>query len=179
MIRRTVAGKTPRVGQRVFIAPTAAVTGDVVMEEDSSAFYGVSVRGDRSLITVGPRTNLQDNVSVHSDSDAPCTLGAGVSVGHGAVVHGCTIGDGALIGMNATVLSYSTIGAESLIAAGTVVLEGTEVPPRSLVAGIPGKVRRELTEDEVAGLRENAEVYLELKDQHLAAEADEAPHASS
>lgn len=176
---RPVAGKTPQVGQRVFIAPNAAVTGEVVMEDDSSVFYGVSVRGDRSLITIGTGTNLQDNVSVHSDSDAPCTLGAGVSVGHGAVVHGCTVGDGALIGMNATVLSYSTIGAESLIAAGTVVLEGTEVPPRSLVAGIPGKVRRELTEAEVAGLRENAEVYLELKDQHLEAAAAQDHPASS
>lgn len=165
----TVADKTPRVGERVFLAPTAAITGDVVMHNDSSAFYGVSVRGDRSQISIGEKTNLQDNVSVHSDADAPCTLGVGVSVGHGAVVHGCTVGDGALIGMNATVLSYSTIGSESLIAAGTVVLEGTEVPPRSLVAGIPGKVRRELTETEVAGLRENAEVYLTLKEQHIEA----------
>ena len=175
----TVAGKTPRLGQRVFLAPSASVTGEVVMEDDSSAFYGVSVRGDRSLITIGERTNLQDNVSVHSDSDAPCTLGSGVSVGHGAVVHGCTVGDGALIGMNATVLSYSSIGAESLVAAGTVVLEGTEVPPRSLVAGIPGKVRRELTDSEIAGLRENAEVYVELKAQHIEALDDVARGASS
>lgn len=168
----TVAGKTPRLGNRVFLARTASITGDVVMEDDSSAFYGVSVRGDRSTITIGEGTNLQDNVSVHSDDDAPCTLGAHISVGHGAVVHGCEVGDGALIGMNATVLSYSTIGAQSLIAAGAVVLEGTQVPPRSLVAGIPAKVRRELTDSEVAGLRENAEVYLGLKDQHIDALQD-------
>ncbi|NDK31095.1 gamma carbonic anhydrase family protein [Nesterenkonia haasae] len=165
----TVAGNTPTLGQRVFLAPTASITGEVVMEDDSSAFYGVSVRGDRSRIVIGEKTNLQDNVSVHSDSDAPCILGASVSVGHGAVVHGCTVGHGALIGMNATVLSYSTIGEQSLIAAGSVVLEGTDVPPRSLVAGIPAKVRRELSDEEVAGLQENAEVYLALKDQHLEA----------
>lgn len=168
----TVAGKTPQLGKRVFLAPTASITGDVVMEDDSSAFYGVAVRGDRSTITIGAGTNLQDNVSVHSDADAPCTLGEGISVGHGAVVHGCQVGDGALIGMNATVLSYATIGAQSLIAAGSVVLEGTEVPPRSLVAGIPAKVRRQLTDAEAAALGENAEVYLGLKDQHIHAAAE-------
>lgn len=165
----TVAGNSPRLGQRVFLAPTAAITGDVVMDDDSSAFYGVSVRGDTSSIVIGKGTNLQDNVSVHADDDAPCILGEGISVGHGAVVHGCEIGDSSLVGMNATVLSHSTIGAESLIAAGSVVLEGTEVPPRSLVAGIPGKVRRALTDQEVAALHRNAEVYLELKEQHLGA----------
>lgn len=169
----TVAENSPRLGQRVFLAPTASLTGDVVMGDDSSAFYGVSVRGDTNRIVIGEGTNLQDNVSVHADDDAPCILGKGISVGHGAVVHGCEIGDSSLVGMNATVLSYSRIGAESLIAAGTVVLQGTEVPPRSLVAGIPGKVRRELTDEEVAALHRNAEVYLELKEQHIEAIASD------
>lgn len=165
----SVAGKTPQIGERVFLAPTAAITGDVVMAADSSAFYGVSVRGDTNRIVIGEGTNLQDNVSVHAEGDSPCILGKGISVGHGAVVHGCEIGDSSLVGMNATVLSYSTIGAESLIAAGTVVLEGTVVPPRSLVAGVPGKVRRELTDEEITALHRNAETYLELKDQHIEA----------
>lgn len=165
----TVAGKTPRIGERVFLAPTAAITGDVTMDEDSSAFYGASVRGDRSSILIGPGTNLQDNVTVHVDADAPCTLGAGVSVGHGAVVHGCTVGDHSLVGMNATVLSGVVVGRECLIAAGSVVLGGTEIPPRSLVAGAPATVRRKLSEAEIAGLHRNAETYLELKEQHIRA----------
>lgn len=165
----TVAGKTPRIGERVFLAPTAAITGDVTMAEDSSAFYGVSVRGDRAPVRIGEGTNLQDNVTVHVDPESPCTLGRGVSVGHGAVVHGCTVGDHSLIGMNATVLSGAAIGEECLIAGGAVILGGTVVPPRSLVAGVPAKVRRELNAEEIAGLYRNAETYLELKEQHIQA----------
>lgn len=166
----TIAGKRPSIEQGVFLAPTASVTGDVRMQTDSSAFYSVAVRGDRSPIHIGKGTNLQDNVTVHVDADAPCTLGEHVSVGHGAVVHGCTIGDHSLVGMNATVLSGAHVGSECLIAAGAVILGGTKIPPRSLVAGVPAKVRRELTEEEVSGLHRNAETYLELKEQHLAAE---------
>lgn len=165
----TVKGKTPQVGERVFLAPTAAITGDVELADDASAFYGVSVRGDSDAIRVGQGTNLQDNVVLHADAGAPCTLGAGVSVGHSAVVHGAEVGDHCLIGMSATVMNRSVIGEESLVAAGALVLEGTEVPPRSLVAGVPAKVRRELTEEEVGALHRNAEIYLELKDAHLKA----------
>lgn len=164
-----VAGKAPSFGERVFLAPTAAITGDVTMADDSSAFYGASVRGDRAPITVGEGTNLQDNVTVHVDEDSPCRIGAGVSVGHGAVVHGCTIGNDSLVGMNATVLSGAVIGEECLIAGGAMVLGGTEVPPRSLVAGVPAKVRRELTDDEIAELRSNAATYLQIKAEHIAA----------
>lgn len=166
----TVKGKTPKVGERVFLAPTAAVTGDVIIHDDASVFYGVSVRGDSDTITVGEGTNLQDNAVLHADTGIPCTLGKGVSVGHSAVVHGATIGDNCLIGMSATVMNGATVGEESLVAAGALVLEGTEIPPRSLVAGVPAKVRRELTDEEVAGLYRNAEVYLELKEAHIDAE---------
>ena len=100
-------------------------------------------------MVLGARSNLQDNAVVHTDHGFPALIGAGVSVGHAAVVHGCTVEDDCLIGMNATVLNGARIGTGSLIAAGTVVLEGTVIPPRSLVAGVPGKVRRELTETEV------------------------------
>lgn len=166
----TVKGRTPSIGAGVFLAPTAAITGDVVMEADSSAFYGVSVRGDTARITVGSGTNLQDNVVLHADEGYPCTLGADVSVGHGAVVHGCTVGAGSLVGMGATVMNGAVVGEQSLVAAGALVLEGTVIPPRSLVAGVPAKVRRELTDEEVAGLGSNAEIYLALKDAHVHAE---------
>lgn len=166
----TVKGRTPSIGAGVFLAPTAAITGDVLMEPDSSAFYGVSVRGDSARITVGAGTNLQDNVVLHADEGFPCTLGAGVSVGHGAVVHGSTVGADSLIGMGATLLNGAVIGEQSLVAAGALVLEGAVIPPRSLVAGVPAKVRRELTDEEVSGLAKNAEIYLGLKDAHSHAE---------
>lgn len=140
----------------------ATIVGRVAFGAESSAFFGAVVRGDRSTITIGQRTNLQDNVVVHVDEDAPVVIGDGVSVGHGAVVHGCTIGNDCLIGMNSTVLSHAVIGDGSLVAAGAVVLEGTVVPPGSLVAGVPAKVRRELTPDEQEAVRGNARTYVEL-----------------
>ncbi|MDO5634425.1 MAG: gamma carbonic anhydrase family protein [Micrococcus sp.] len=162
----SVKGAEPHIHPTVFLAPTAAITGDVVMAERSSAFYGVSARGDSAPIRVGERTNLQDNVVLHADEGFPCTLGSGVSVGHSAVVHGATVGDDCLVGMSATVMNGAVIGAGSLVAAGALVLEGTQVPEGSLVAGVPAKVRRELSEDERAGLRRNAEIYLELSAAH-------------
>lgn len=162
----TVRDHSPRIHDKVFLAPTATICGDVEMKEGSSAFYGVTVRGDSDLITVGAGTNLQDNVVLHADEGIPCTLGDGVSVGHGAVVHGAEIGGNSLIGMSSTVLNGAKIGQECLIAAGALVPEGMEVPPRSLVAGVPGKIRRELSEEEVAALHRNAEVYLDLAKAH-------------
>lgn len=152
-----------------FLAPTAVLSGDVHLGERSSAFYGVSARGDSGTVRIGARTNLQDNVVVHADADAPCSIGDDVSVGHTAVVHGATIGNGCLIGMSATIMNHAEVGEHSLIAAGALVLEGTKIPPRSLVAGAPAKVRRELTDDEVAGLQRNAETYLALAERHRVA----------
>ncbi len=165
----TIDSHTPQVGQDVFTAPTATLSGDVVMGDRSSAFYGVSVRGDSAPIRVGEGSNLQDNVVLHADTGYPCTVGEGVSVGHSAVVHGATVGDGCLVGMSATIMNGSDIGEQSLVAAGALVLEGTQVPPRSLVAGVPAKVRRELTDEEVAGLKKNADTYLGLAAKHLVA----------
>ena len=153
-------GKTPQADPSVFLAPTASLIGDVVMAEQSSAFYGVCVRGDSNSIRVGAGSNLQDNVVLHADPGFPTTVGEGVSIGHSAVVHGCTIEDDCLIGMSATVMNGAVVGAGSLVAAGAVVLEGTVIPPRSLVAGVPAKVRRELTEEEFDGVRQNAVGYL-------------------
>jgi carbonic anhydrase/acetyltransferase-like protein (isoleucine patch superfamily) len=155
-------GATPDVDETAFLAPTAAVIGRVRVERDAVVMFGAVLRGDRDAIVLGPGSNLQDNAVVHCDPGSPTTIGADVSVGHGAVVHGCTIGDEVLIGMNATVLNRAVIGAGSLVAAGSVVLEGTEVPPRSLVAGVPAKVRRAITDEELDGIRRNAAVYREL-----------------
>jgi carbonic anhydrase/acetyltransferase-like protein (isoleucine patch superfamily) len=160
------AGHTPRIAPSAFVAPTATVVGDVELGPGSGVFYGATVRGDRSPVRLGPGSNLQDNVVVHSDPDHPCTIGAGVSVGHGAVVHGCTVEDEVLVGMNATVLNGAVIGSGSLVAAGAVVLEGTVVPPGSLVAGVPAKVRRELTGQEREKVRGNARTYVQLSAEH-------------
>lgn len=162
----TFRGKTPQADPSVFLAPTASLIGDVVMEAESSAFYGVSVRGDSSSIRVGAGTNLQDNVVLHADPGFPTTVGQRVSVGHSAVVHGCTIEDDCLIGMSATVMNGAVVGAGSLVAAGAVVLEGTLIPPRSLVAGVPAKVRRQLTDEEYDGVRNNAAHYVETAAAH-------------
>jgi carbonic anhydrase/acetyltransferase-like protein (isoleucine patch superfamily) len=153
-------GQTPRVAPDVWLAPTSTLIGRVVLGAESSVFFGAVLRGDSAEIVVGERSNLQDNVVVHADPGFPARIGDGVSVGHGAVLHGCTIGDDSLVGMNATVLNGALVGANCLIAAGTVVLEGTVVPDGSLVAGVPGKVRRELTEDEREGIRTNASQYV-------------------
>lgn len=161
----------PDVHPSAFLAPTAVLSGPVRFGENSGAFYGVSVRSDSGSVTVGARTNLQDNVVVHADADYPCAIGDDVSVGHLAVVHGCTVGNGCLVGMSATVMNGAVVGENSLVAAGALVLEGTQIPPRSLVAGVPAKVRRELTDEEVAGLAKNAATYQGLIERHRAANA--------
>ncbi|NLE72706.1 MAG: gamma carbonic anhydrase family protein [Actinomycetales bacterium] len=150
----------PDVHPDAWLAPTATLIGKVRVAADASIWFGAVLRGDIDEIVVGPRSNVQDNVVMHTEHGSPAVLGADVSVGHGAVVHGCTVEDGCLIGMNASVLTGAVVGRESLVAAGAVVLEGTVVPPRSLVAGVPAKVRRPLTDDEVAAIRGNAERYV-------------------
>ncbi len=149
-----------------FIAPTACVMGNVSLGEESSVWYGAVVRGDMASIAIGSQTNLQDGVIVHVDEGVPCAIGRRVGVGHRVILHGCTVEDDCLIGMGATVLNGAVIGTGSLVAAGAVVLEGTVVPPRSLVAGVPAKVRRELTDEEFDGVKQNAARYVELARAH-------------
>ncbi|AJT42719.1 gamma carbonic anhydrase family protein [Psychromicrobium lacuslunae] len=162
------AGETPLIAADAFIAANATVIGKVVIGNASSAFYGAVLRGDTAQITVGEHSNLQDNVVLHADPGFPTTIGDRVSVGHGAVVHGCTVEDDCLIGMGATVMNGAVIGAGSLVAGGAVVLEGTVIPPRSLVAGVPAKVRREISDQEFAGIQHNAEHYRVLAQSHRA-----------
>ncbi|HET8928843.1 MAG TPA: gamma carbonic anhydrase family protein [Microbacterium sp.] len=156
----SVAGRVPQLDPDSFVAAGARVIGAVTLGPGASVWYNAVLRADGDTITVGAGSNLQDNVSVHVDAGKPVIIGENVSVGHNAVIHGCTIEDGSLIGMGAVVLNDARVGAGSLIAGGAVVLEGADIPPGSLVAGVPGKVRRMLTDEERAALLHNAEVYL-------------------
>ncbi|MGH1564455.1 gamma carbonic anhydrase family protein [Mumia sp. DW29H23] len=167
---RTIAGTSPDLDPTSYVAPTAVLTGAVTLGPQASVWYGAVLRADNAPITIGERTNIQDGCVFHVDTDRPVTLGSGVSVGHRAVLHGCTVEDDCLIGMGSVVLNGATIGAGSMVAAGAVVLEGAEIPPGSLVAGVPGKVRRELTPEEREGLKRNARAYLHLSDLHRAAD---------
>ncbi|MFF2632080.1 gamma carbonic anhydrase family protein [Microbacterium sp. NPDC058021] len=155
----SVSDATPHVPDSAFVAAGARLVGAVTLGEEASVWYNAVLRADSDTITIGAGSNVQDNVSVHVDAGSPVVIGENVSIGHNAVVHGCTVEDGSLIGMGSVVLSGAVIGAGSLVAGGAVVLEGTVVPPGSLVAGVPAKVRRELTEEERAKLRRNADVY--------------------
>ena len=162
----SVSGKSPSLDETAFVAAGARVIGDVRLGEGASVWYNAVLRGDGDRIDVGRGSNLQDNVSVHVDAGSPVVIGENVSVGHNAVVHGCMIGDGSLIGMGSVILSGAIIGAGSLVAGGAVVLEGTVVPPGSLVAGVPAKVRRELSDEERARLLRNAATYRALAIAH-------------
>jgi len=152
----------PVVPDTAFVAPNATLVGQVTLGAHSVVMFGAVLRADRDAIHLGAGSNLQDNAVVHGDPGFPAHIGAGVSVGHAATVHGATIEDDCLIGMNATVLNGSVIGRGSLVAAGTVVLEGATIPPGSLVAGVPGKVLRQLTEEEQHAIQQNALTYQEL-----------------
>ena len=173
----TINGRTPRLAAGTWIAPTATVVGDVSLGQASGVFYGAVLRADMENITIGSGSNIQDTAVVHADPGYPAHVGDQVSVGHGAVLHGCTVEAGSLIGMNATVLNGAVIGKGSLVAANALVLEGTVVPAGSLVAGVPAKVRRPLTPGEIEHCRANAENYKALTSQHL--EATGKIHASA
>lgn len=166
-----IEGSTPQVPATAWVAPNATLIGKVTLGEHASVFYTSVLRADRDAITIGERSNIQDGCVVHGDPGFPVTVGSGVSVGHRAVLHGCTVEDNSLIGMGAVVLNGAVVGAGSLVAAGAVVTEGMQIPPGSLVAGVPAKVRRELDEDALEALRQNARTYVELAETHRTATA--------
>ncbi|RPE45614.1 carbonic anhydrase/acetyltransferase-like protein (isoleucine patch superfamily) [Streptomyces sp. Ag109_O5-1] len=161
-----IGGREPSIESDVFVAPTASVIGDVTLKAGASVWYGAVVRGDVEKITVGAQANVQDNATLHADPGFPVSVGERVSIGHNAVVHGATVGDDCLIGMGATVLNGAVIGAGSLVAAQALVPQGMEVPPGSLVAGVPAKVRRVLSEEERQGVTLNGTLYAELAKAH-------------
>ena len=147
-------------GRHHFVAANATIIGNVVLEDEASVWFNTVIRGDNDLITLGARTNVQDAAVLHTDAGIALTLGAEVSIGHQAMLHGCTIGDGSLIGIKALVLNRAVIGRDCLIGANALVTEGKVIPDRSLVLGSPGKVVRTLSDEEVAGLHAIAAHYV-------------------
>ena len=152
--------KTPQIHPSAFIAPSATVMGDVTVGADSSVFFGAVARSELVPIVIGQRTNIQDNCVLHADPGLPMTIGDGVTVGHGAILHSCTVGDNSLIGMGAIVLNGAAIGQNCIVAAGALVPQGMVVPDGSLVMGSPAKVRRSVTDQEIEGNRRSAEIYV-------------------
>ena len=158
----------PSLGARVFVAENATVIGDVAIGDDSSVWFGAVIRGDVHRIRIGARTNIQDNCTLHVNTGThPVNIADEVTMGHGVIAHGCTIERGALIGMGSRVLDGAVVGELALVGAGALVGEGMRVPPRTLVVGVPARVKRELTTEEVARLEESWKHYVELKDQYL------------
>ncbi|MFE6668550.1 gamma carbonic anhydrase family protein [Streptomyces sp. NPDC057697] len=161
-----MGGKEPDIDEGAFAAPTSVVIGEVTMAAGSSVWYHAVLRADCGPIVIGADSNIQDNCSVHVDPGFTVTVGERVSVGHNAVLHGCVIEDDVLVGMGSTILNGARIGAGSLIAAQALVPQGMQVPPGSLVAGVPAKVKRQLTEEELEGIRFNAVGYVDLAEAH-------------
>ncbi len=166
---RSYRGKKPKLGERVFVDASAQVIGDVELGDDVGIWMGAVLRGDVNSIRIGARSNIQDNSVVHVDfgDEFQVVLGEDVTVGHAAILHGCQIGSRSLIGMGATVLNGVRLGEECVVAAHALVSEGMDVPPRSLVMGVPARIRRQLTDAEVARLKESAEHYVAFKDDYL------------
>jgi carbonic anhydrase/acetyltransferase-like protein (isoleucine patch superfamily) len=150
----------PKIHPSAFIAPGAMIIGAVTIGEESSVWFNCVLRGDLEYIEVGERTNIQDGTVVHLDPGFPCVIGDDVTIGHGAIIHGCTVGDGAMISMGATILTGAKIGERAIIAAGAVVREGQEIPPDTLAMGLPAQVRREVTPADLERVRSGREGYV-------------------
>ncbi len=166
--------RVPQVDPSAWVASSAQIVGDVTIGAEASVWYGAVVRADAEAIRIGAGGNLQDGCVLHADPGSPLVLGDGVVAGHRVVLHGCRIEDEVLVGIGAIVMNDAVVGAGSLIGAGALVPEGTVIPPRSLVLGMPGRVRRETTDDEVERIRRNAAHYRALRLVHAA--ADLTPH---
>ena len=165
---RTFQGIKPTIPQSCFIEETAVVIGDVVMGEECSAWFHAVIRGDVNYIRIGNRTNVQDLCMLHVSHDThPLIIGDDVTIGHNVVLHGCTIHNRVLVGMGAIIMDGAVIGEDSVVGAGALVTEGTIVPPKSLILGSPAKVKRPVTEQELAWIRESAQNYIRYSRQYL------------
>lgn len=165
-------GDAPQVPASAFVAPEATLIGKVKLGEGTGIWFGAVLRGDNELVSVGAGSNVQEGVVLHTDLGYPLTIGENVTIGHQAMLHGCTIGDGSLIGIQAVVMNGAVIGRECLVGVGSIVTEGKQYPDRSLILGVPAKVVRPLTEKEIAGLAESAADYARKRDRY---KADLAP----
>ena len=161
--------KDPSLGEGVFIAPGALVSGAVKIGKDSSVFYNTVIRGDVNSIAIGSETNIQDNCTLHVSRACDLEVGNGVTVGHNAVVHGCRVGDNVMIGIGAIVLDGAVIGEDSIVAAGSLVPPGKTYPPGSMIMGSPAKVTRELTPDDKEFITRTGKGYIKLKNKYLGA----------
>ncbi len=164
---KDLKGIKPQIHKDTFIAETAAVMGDVNIGEGSSIWFSAVVRGDIENITIGKYSNIQDNASVHTETDIPTKIGDYVVIGHNAIIHGCTIGDNTLVGMGATVLNNAIVGKNCIIGAGSVITEWKVIPDNSMVIGLPGKVVRMVTEEEAESIKTNAIRYYNLWQKHV------------
>lgn len=167
MLIKPYLDQNPRIHPTVRIAETASVIGDVALGEHVSLWYGAILRGDAAPIAIGANTNIQDGCIVHADPGIPTKVGQNVTVGHGAILHGCTVGDDCLIGMGATLMNHCVIGEGSIVAAGALVTERTVIPPGSMVMGCPGKAVRTVRPGESEANRASAAHYVELAARQL------------
>jgi len=160
-------GKKPRVAPGAFIAPTALLIGDIVVEEGASIWFGAVLRGDLSQIVVGKESNVQDNVVIHTMAVNNTIIGQKVTIAHGAILHGCTVGDGAIVGMNAVLLDFCQIGEQAMIAAGSIVKERSIIPARHLAAGIPAEIKKPIEGNSLAWVERSAASYRQLTNIYL------------
>ncbi|GJM16907.1 MAG: gamma carbonic anhydrase family protein [Thermodesulfobacteriota bacterium] len=148
------------VGEDYFIAENATVIGSVIIHNDVSIWFNAVIRGDNDPITIGEGTNIQDGAVIHTDEGIPLNIGKGITVGHQAMLHGCAIGDNSLVGINAVILNHAEIGKNCIIGANCLITQGKEIPDNSMVLGSPGKVIREVTQEEIVELKHSAEHYV-------------------
>lgn len=151
---------SPAIDDSAFLAEGAILVGEVCVSAEASIWFNAVLRGDEEPIRIGKGSNIQDGAVLHTDPGCPCTVGEYVTVGHNAILHGCTVDRGATIGMGATVLNHARVGEEALVAANALVLEGMEIPSRTLAAGVPARVRRDLTDEEILHFRKNTDGYV-------------------
>lgn len=161
-------GIYPVIGENVFIAPTAVIIGDVVIEEGASVWFNAVVRGDRDRISIGARTNIQDGCVLHLDPGHPLTIGSDVTVGHGAVLHGCTIENKVLIGISAVILNDAVVRSGSVVGSGAVVPEGMQIGPSQLAAGVPAKIKKDYGQDRTDINVRESRVYIQLSKDYQA-----------
>ncbi len=163
MTRYRLGDKTPTIDDSAYVAAEATIIGNVRLAANTSVWAGAVLRGDNEPIVIGEGSNVQEGTVMHTDPGCPLTVGQGVTVGHQAMLHGCTVGDGSLIGIQAIILNKAVIGRESLVGAGAVVTEGKVFPDRSLILGAPAKVVRTLSDEDVENLRSNAQSYVDRR----------------